>query len=176
MKDTLGKVRAKYWIPEGRSVTRSLIIHKCVVCKRFEGAQPPPLPPCRVNEAPAFSYTGVDYEGPIIIHLFLSNNSAKVWSVLFTCYVTRAVHLDTVLDQSTPTSIHCLKRFFAKRGLARRFIFDNGKMFKATSGYLNTICWDGTVQEYLKNLGGVIWQFNVDKAPGRGLRKNGQIY
>ena len=39
-------------------------------------------------------------------------------------------------------------------------------MFKAASGYLNTI----------KNLGGVIWQFNVERDPGRGLQKNGENY
>ena len=67
VKETLAETRAKYWLPSGRSFTKK-IIHKCVICRRFEGLpfkapQPPPLPECRVKEAPAFSYTGVDFAG-----------------------------------------------------------------------------------------------------------------
>ncbi|KAL5467046.1 hypothetical protein EMCRGX_G031213 [Ephydatia muelleri] len=124
VKETLTEVREKYWIPSGRSVTR-IVTYKCGICKRFEGAplkapKPPPLPECRVTESPAFSYTGVDFAGPLIIRSAQSSKSNKVWIALFTCYVTRAVHLDTVQDQSTLTFIRCLKRFIARRGLPFR--------------------------------------------------------
>lgn len=67
VKETLAEMRSKYWIPSGRNLTRKLI-HKCVICKKFEGLpfktpQAPPLPECRLKEAPAFSYTGVDFAG-----------------------------------------------------------------------------------------------------------------
>ena len=60
VKETLTEIRAKYWIIGGRSLVRS-IIHKCVICRRFEGrpftAPPaPPLPSFHVNEAPPFTY------------------------------------------------------------------------------------------------------------------------
>ena len=63
VKETLAETRRKFWILKGRSLTRS-IIHRCVVCRRFEGAPfqgppPPPLPKFRVKDDPAFSYTGV---------------------------------------------------------------------------------------------------------------------
>jgi len=171
VKETLAETRAKYWIPSGRSFTRK-IIHKCVICRRFEGLpfkapQPPPLPECRVKEAPAFSYTGVDFAGPLVIRTFQPSQSNKVWIALFTCYVTRAVHLDTVPDQSTVTFIRCLKRFVARRGLPKRFISDNGKTFKAASKYLDAVFKDGSVQEHLTGLG-VTWQFNVERAPWWG--------
>ena len=82
---------------------------------------------------------------------------------LFTCYVTRAVHLDAVTDQFTPAFIKCLKRFVARRGLPRQFISKNGKTFKAASKYLDTTFKDGSVQEHLTGLG-VTWQFNVERA------------
>ena len=140
------------------------IIHKCVTCRKFEGPpfkalQPPPLPECRVKEAPAFSYTRVDFAGPFMVRAFQCSQSNKVWMALFTCYVTRAVHLDAVPDQSTLAFIRCLKRFVARRGLPKRFVSDNGKTFKATSKYLNVVFKDGLVQEHLTGLG-VTWQFN----------------
>lgn len=87
---------------------------------------------------------------------------------LFTCYVTRAVHLDTVSDQSTSLSfIRCLMRFVARRCLPRCFISDNGKTFKAVSKYLDAVFKDGSVQEHLTGLG-VTWQFNVEQTPWWG--------
>lgn len=171
VKETLTEIRSQYWIPRGRSLTRK-IIHQCVTCRRFEGLpfkapQPPPLPECRVKETPAFSFTGVDFAGPLMINTTQSSHSTKVWIALFTCYVTRAVHLDVVPDQSTLAFIRCLKRFVARRGLPKRFISDNGKTFKAASKYLGTIFKDEVVEEHLVGLG-VTWQFNVERAPWWG--------
>ena len=167
VKETLTETRSKFWIPKGRSFTRK-IVHKCVVCRKFEGHPyqsplPPPLPICRVKEDPAFTYTGVDFAGPLIIR----SSSPKVWMALFTCYVTRAIHLEVVPDQSTPAFIRCLKRFVARRGLPRRFISDNGKTFKAAAKYLDLVFKDGLVQEHLTGFG-ITWQFNVERAPWWG--------
>ena len=171
VKETLAETRSKYWIPSGRSLTRK-IIHECVICRRFEGLpfktpQPPPLPECRVKEAPAFSYTGVDFAGPLLVRASRSSESTKVWIALFTCYVTRAVHLETVPNQTTLAFIHCLKRFTARRGLPSRFISDNGKTFKAASRYLKAVFKSEAVQEYLTGLK-IAWQFNVERAPWWG--------
>ena len=171
VKETLTEVRSKFWIPSGRSFTRK-IIHACVTCRKFEGLpfktpQPPPLPKCRVKEAPAFSFTGVDFAGPLLIRATLASPSTKVWISLFTCYVTRAVHLDVVPDQSTLTFIRCLKRFVARRGLPSQFISDNGKTFKAAAKYLDAVFKDGALQTHLQGLG-VDWKFNVERAPWWG--------
>ena len=143
VKETLAEMRARYWIPSGRSFTKKMI-RRCVICRKFEGLpfkapQPPPLPECRVKEAPAFSYTGVDFAGPLVICTSMSSQSNKVWMTLFICYVTRAVHLDAVPDQSTPAFIRCLNRFVARRGLPWQFVSNNGKTFKAASKYLDTV-------------------------------------
>ena len=170
-KETLAETRSKYWIPKGRSLTRK-VIHDCVTCRRFEGLpfkapKPPPLPECRLKETPAFSNTGVDFAGPLMIRTTLSSQSNKVWIALFTCYVTRAVHLDVVQDMSTPAFIRCLKRFMARRGVPKRFVSDNGKTFKAAARYLDSVFKDSEVREYLTGLG-VSWQFNVERAPWWG--------
>ena len=67
IKETLTEVRTKYWIVKGRSLVRS-IIHRCIVCRRFEGAPyrgplAPPLPTFRVQEERPIPYTGVDCAG-----------------------------------------------------------------------------------------------------------------
>ena len=87
---------------------------------------------------------------------------------LFTCFFTRAIHFDTVSDQSTSLPfIRCLMRFVARRCLPRCFISDNGKTFKVVPKYLDAVFKDGSVQEHLTGLG-VTWQFNVERAPWWG--------
>ena len=121
VKETLTEVRSKYWIVRGRSLARA-IIHRCTTCKRFEGGPfngppPPPLPEFRVKEDPAFTYTGVDFAGPLSAWNGPSRSASKVLICVFTCLVTRGVHLDIVCDLSTDTFLRCLKRFAARRGL-----------------------------------------------------------
>ena len=36
VKETLTETRRRYWIVKGRSLVR-LLIHRCVLCRRFEG-------------------------------------------------------------------------------------------------------------------------------------------
>jgi hypothetical protein len=114
-----------------------------------------------VKQDPAFTYTGVEFAGPI--HVRDSDGvSQKAWICLFTCYVTRAIHLEATPDQSTETFLRCLKRFAARRGLPTKFISDNGETFKAASKYLKTVFKDGTVKKYLTGLGAE-WIFNVER-------------
>lgn len=171
VKETLTEVRSKYWIVGGRSVVR-LHIHKCVTCRRFEGrpfcAPPaPPLPTFRVNEAPPFTNTAVDFAGPLYIRNKGVSDSNKVWLCLFTCCVTRAVHLELVLDLSTVTFVRCLKRFCARRGLPKKFLSDNAKTFKATAKTIDVMLKDEYVKNYLSHVG-IEWSFNLEKAPWWG--------
>ena len=165
VKETLTEVRSKYWIIKGRSLTKT-IIRGCTTCKRYEGAPfhgppPPPLPDFRVKENPAFTYTGVDFAGPLSVRNGPSTStSSKAWICVFTCLVTRGIHLDIVCDLSTDTFLRCLKRFTARRGLPRKFLSDNGKTFKAAAKFLNSILKEGTIQDHLGTQGSQ-WIFNV---------------
>ena len=51
------------------------------------------------------------------------SGSRKVWICLFTCLVTRAIHLDIVPDLSATTFIRCLKQFAARRDLPGEFLW-----------------------------------------------------
>ena len=170
-RETLGEVRSKYWIVHGRSLARA-VIHRCTKCRRYEGRPfiPPPAPPLpafRVTEVPAFTYTAVDFAGPLYVGKDRGEDGNKVWICLFTCCVTRAVHLDLVRDMLAPTFIRALKRFAARRGLPRQMLSDNAKTFKATAKTLKTIFDSQDVKDYLSGVG-IKWKFNLEKAPWWG--------
>ena len=120
-----------------------------------------------MKEAPPFMYTAVDFTGPLFLRGKEANDSTKVWICLFTCCVSRAIHLELVLDMSTATFIRCVKRFAARRGLLRRFLSDNAKTFKSAAKVLKTICDHPDVRSYL-SLAGIDWNFNLEKAPWWG--------
>ena len=171
VRETLTETRSRFWIVRGRSLVRA-ILHRCVTCRKHEGRPyaippPPPLPLSRVHGTPPFTHTGVDFAGPLIIRTGGHSTNQKVWICLFTCFVTRAVHLDLVLDLSTETFLRSLKRFAARRGLPQQIISDNGKTFKAAAKYLKRVFKEGTVQEYCSERG-CKWTFNLEKAPWWG--------
>ena len=137
VKETLTKIRGRYWIVAGRSLVRSLT-HKCIFCKCFEGkpfvAPPsPPLPSFRVNEAPPFLYTAVDFAGPMFFKHKEGFSNGKVWIALFTCCTTRAIHLELVRDMTMTTFVRCLKRFTARRELPRRIISRRSRQLPSLS-------------------------------------------
>ena len=129
VKEMLTEVHSRYWVVKCRSLTKALL-HRCMTCRRykgilFRGPPPPPLPEFRVKDDPAFTYTGMDFASPLLVRNGVSGDSVKVWICVFTCLVTRAIHLDIVCDLSTETFLRCLKHFAARRGLPRKFLSDN---------------------------------------------------
>ncbi|GFY78609.1 integrase catalytic domain-containing protein [Trichonephila inaurata madagascariensis] len=55
-----------------------------------------PLPSDRINQTPAFSVCGLDFARPLYVRNF--GELQKSYIVLFTCGVTRALHLELVSD------------------------------------------------------------------------------
>ncbi|GFX68995.1 integrase catalytic domain-containing protein [Trichonephila clavipes] len=87
-------LREKFWILRARRIVRN-IIQNCVKCKRYNAgpvkSESVSLPADRVRNAGVFEVIGIDLAGP----LFLKNGE-KVWVVLYTCAVYRAVHLELI--------------------------------------------------------------------------------
>ena len=96
--ETLTETKRRFWIPKRRSLVRCLI-HHCALCRMYEGApfkgprtfcrmyegapfKGPPLPVFHVKEDPAFSYTRVDFAGPLTIRTNHTTDS-QVWICLF---------------------------------------------------------------------------------------------
>ena len=140
------------------------ILHHCTTCRRFEGKSyhappPPPLPNYRVQEAPPFTITGVDFAGPLYVRS-PDGGQKKVWICLYTCCVVRAVHLDPAPNMCAPTFLRSFKRFAARRGLPSRVISDNGKAFKAAAKTIQAVLGHKDVKSYFSGLG-VKWMFNI---------------
>lgn len=170
---TLGLVRHRYWIPHGRSVVKRVLRH-CAICRRHEGGPykmplMPPLPNKRVSKSVPFTCTGIDYFGPLLIKIKSENQ--KVWVCLFTCLVTRAVHLELIQNMSAEQFILGFRRFLSRHGKPREIISDNASQFKLASETLGKlwgqILTHNDVTSYIANEG-IKWKFIVELAPWMG--------
>lgn len=170
---TLSQIRYKFWILRGRATVRT-VLKGCALCRQFEGGpykmpQMPSLPRKRMSESKPFCKTGLDYLGPLKIKI--SEDIKKVWVCLFTCMVTRAVHLEIVQDMSAKEFILCLRRFIAQRGTPEEIISDNAQQFKLASETIDQVWKNMTkcadVQNYASTKG-ITWSFIVELAPWMG--------
>ena len=76
---------------------------------------------------PPFSNTGFDYFGPFLVPI--RRSTEKSWGFLFTCLITRAVHIEVVPSLDTSSCVMCVERFTARRGTPTTIKFDNGTNF-----------------------------------------------
>ena len=139
-------------------------VARCIVCKRFKAraGQQVPLPKDRITESPPFKVTGVDFAGPLYVK---ENGSVKKsYIALFTCAVTRAVHLELVSDQSTETFLLALKRFISRRGLCKVIYSDNAKTFKRADQDLKEL-WKAIEEPQLAFFSerGITWRFIAEQ-------------
>ena len=167
VRDTLVQLRERYWLMRGRQLVKS-VLSKCHVCRRFK-AKPAqqvtaPLPRDRITESPPFEVTGVDFAGPLYVKV--GGALTKAYIALFTCAVTRAVHLELVSSQSTEHFLLALKRFIARRGLCKVIYSDNAKTFKRADQDLKEL-WrsikDPQLLEYF-SARGISWRFIAERA------------
>ncbi|XP_022792234.1 uncharacterized protein LOC111331393 [Stylophora pistillata] len=170
VKSTLTELRARFWIVQGRQFVRKLL-YECVVCRRLEGGPcvappPPPLPEFRVKEEPPFTYVGIDFVGPLYVKS-LNSPQQKVWICLYTCCVTRAIHLDLVPDLTTNAFLRSFRRFTARRGRLSLVVTDNGRTFKPAAREITRIFNDPGVKQHLAKEHRK-WTFNLEKAPWWG--------
>ena len=128
-----------YGILKGSSrVARS--IFNCVTCRRLrkpaEEQKMACLPDERLNPAPPFSYSAVDFVGPFIVRERRSN--IKRYGVLCTCMGSRSVHLETANSLDSSSFINALSRFMNRRGALRQLRCDQGTNFIGAPNELKT--------------------------------------
>ena len=81
--------------------------------------------------------SGIDFFGPLYV-----DAGVKVWTLLFTCATSRAVHLELVRSQSTEDVKRALRRFFALRSTPELIYSDNARTFHALLSHIpRTVTW-----------------------------------
>ncbi|WP_253302409.1 DUF1759 domain-containing protein [Wolbachia endosymbiont of Psylliodes chrysocephala] len=159
-KILLGILRERFWILRAKKVVHD-IISKCVVCRKqnVKSVQTPfaPLPENRIKNAGVFEVIGVDLAGPLYL-----KDSSKVWIVLFTCAIYRAVHLELVKSLSTEAFLYALRRFISRRGRPQIVYSDNGTNFHGTDNYFAKLNWDEI--EIFSGIKRIKWLFNPPSA------------
>ncbi|GFV87227.1 integrase catalytic domain-containing protein [Trichonephila clavipes] len=99
-----------------------------------------------------------------------NQGTRKSYVSLFTCAVTRAVHLELVSDMSTKCFLLALRRFLARRGNCKVIYSGNARTFKAAErelAYFANILKDSEFQNFVADKG-IHWKFIVERAPWWG--------
>ena len=128
---TLNEIRASgYWIVKLRTAVASYV-WRCVTCRKLRGSRAgqkmADLPVDRLDPAPPFTNTGVDMFGPFYVKE--GRSERKRWGCMFTCMVTRAVHIEVTHSLSTDSFLNAYRRFVARRGPVRQIRSDRGTNF-----------------------------------------------
>ncbi|XP_055585136.1 uncharacterized protein LOC129737987 [Uranotaenia lowii] len=165
------EIRQLFYITGLRKLIRT-VGSRCQWCKVY-GSSPmqpmmAPLPKARlVAFQRPFTYVGLDYFGPILVRVGRSH--VKRWVALFTCFTTRAIHLEVAHSLSTVSCKFCIRRFIARRGAPAEIYTDNGTNFRGAANELqrqlnniNQRCAETFTNTNTK------WYFNPPAAPHTG--------
>lgn len=124
-----------------------------------------PLPLARITPGwRPFSFTGVDYCGPVTVTV--GRRSEKRWVCLFTCLTTRAIHLEVAHNLTTQSCLMAIRRFVCRRGKPVEFYSDNGTNFQGASKEIVRKI-DGDCDEAMTDAR-TRWNFNPPSAPHMG--------
>lgn len=169
---TLSRVREKFWVTKARSELKK-IRASCVNCKKMFGKPETQimadLPMERISpNQPPFSHVGVDVFGPMQVSV--KRSSAKRYGCIFTCFTTRAVHLEVINSLDSDAFLNAFRRFIARRGLPKKVFSDNAKNFVAGESELRKE-FKRYSRETLASYGanhGIEWVFIPPHAPHMG--------
>ena len=127
----LAQLRQRFWVIGGTGTVRHYLA-ACIRCRHnrapLGSQQMAPLPASRFQTGhPAFTYTAVDYFGPL--HVKVKRSTVKRWGCLMTCLTTRAVHLEVAHCLETDSFLMAFRRFAATYPSVKEMLSDNGTNF-----------------------------------------------
>ena len=120
------------WIVKARQAVLS-VIKTCIVCNHYNASfmkylSHDVLPSSRENLSVPFAHTGDEYIG----HLWLretNGEKVKCYMIIFTCFSSRAIHLEAVQSMTTSEIILTFIRFSNRFGVPTAVCPDNAKAF-----------------------------------------------
>lgn len=111
------------------------MIHRCVPCRKIRGKtcqqKMADLPEVRSEDISPFTATGFDCFGPFTIKE--GRRELKKYGVVFTCFSSRAVHIEMLDDMSTDAFINALRCMVSIRGPVKILYSDRGSNFIGAS-------------------------------------------
>ena len=136
--------------------TVKLTLRKCLICSVIQkkAAIPedrPTLPTFRIQFSYCFEDVGLDYAGPLFYKDVVQNKMQKCYILLFTCSVSRAIHLELTNNLGVEPLKLAVRRFISRRGTPSCFISDNFKTIKSREINL-----------------GIKWKFILERSPWWG--------
>ena len=169
---TLARLREKYWIVGARTSLR-MIRRRCMICQKYFGKPENQLmanlPEERcVGGLMAFRHAGLDLFGNF--YVTVGRATVKRYGVIFTCFATRAIHLEVVHQMDAESFTMALSRFCARRGYPESIKSDQGKNIVGAVGEIRKAWQEMDLDQVQKALRkqGVEWSFNPPKASQMG--------
>ncbi|UYV65498.1 hypothetical protein LAZ67_3004525, partial [Cordylochernes scorpioides] len=153
-------VRRRFWIVKGKRIIRS-IISACATCRRYNSkrvqTESITIPATRIGSTPAFGVIGVDLAGPLT-----ESGGKKIWVVLYTWAVYRAVHLELTKTVSTEGFLYTFRRFVARRGRLSIVYADSGLNFVGCNNLFKKVNWNDVLR--YATVQRIKWYFNPPTA------------
>ena len=163
---------SRYWIVKGPKTVRS-IVETCPQCRRqfskkTANQMMTPLPRPRLESLRAFDKVGVDYAGPFLTRQGRGKTRAKRYLCLFTCLVTRVVHLEMAYSLDTDSFINAFTRLVSRRGTPSYVLSGNGTNFVGAERELGKLVNQlnkEKIEEKTTVHRKIEWKFNPPSAP-----------
>ncbi len=169
----LGIVRNRFLILKGRREVKR-IIGKCKTLKCVKpkplGQIMAPLPKERIDDMVAFQNIAVDLFGPLYVKKYSveqTNKQEKVYGCIFTCLMSRAIHLELMYGMSTEEFLKAFQLMCSRKGTPTTIFSDQGKYFQMADRELNrlykAVNWERVAQTTASRK--IEWIFNAPSAP-----------
>ena len=161
-------LQQKFWILGLRNAPRSLKLD-CVECKKLAQTMNPQMSGLPASRLEGMVYLsskcGVNYFEPFQVKQF--RKTVKMWICRFTCFSTRAVHLEIVSPLDTLSCLDAIHRFVTRWGCPQIIISDNGIIFVGAARELPELfsASKGTQLEENAAKLGINWNFKPPGAP-----------
>ena len=171
---TLAALSERFYVLRAREAIREVETecNACVKKKARSATQiMAPLPKSRVDlPLKAFSRVSVDYAGPFDAIQGRGRRRAKRYLCLFTCFTSRAVHLEMAFSLETDSFLNAFYRMASRRGLPTEMLSDNGTNFVGGERELRELVQAIDTETIVKSTAdkGVKWTFNPPLGPHFG--------
>ncbi|KRX71653.1 hypothetical protein T06_55, partial [Trichinella sp. T6] len=172
VNQTLAALRRRYWVIRGRQAVKRCI-RSCITCRRQDGRPFCPLmselPVARVEPTFPFGHVGLDFAGSLHVR-DEDRGVKKVYICLFTCMVTRAVHIEIVADMTTTSFLSAFRRFVARRGTPEVIQSDNFRTFKQADAFIRSLFVGKRAEQFHNELACrcIQWRYTTERAPWSG--------